>query len=274
MAKVFINSLPKSGTNLLQGSVEKMGLKYTKKSIAASSILGSFYLVRQLIRGTIRDKVTVEIGLEVKVSIAEQWLRSIMRYTCNNCYVSGHANYSEHFKYLLDEYNFKTIYIIRDPRDVILSWIHYAKKEKKHLLHQHFLSLNLNEAIEFILYGGKTKDFFTDGLDQILKETILWVDDSNKKNSSVLIVKFEDLVGEKGGGSKQLQINTLKQIANFLDLEIEKIDFSKISEQVFGQSHTFRKGKINGWKEELSNDMIRKINSHLEVSLQKLGYQD
>jgi hypothetical protein len=271
MEKLLVNSLPKSGTNLLQRVVEIIGYKYSKKSISSANILSDFYFFRSLFRGSLFDKRQVIVGLDVKVSISQRWIEKRLRSIKKGEYISGHLNFSEYIFYLLYKHNFKIIHIIRDPRDVLLSHIFYAKKEKKHLFHNIYKSLSIDEAINITLQGGFYNGLYMNSFKKILEDTYGWIRESQKK-SNILIVKFEDLVGEKGGGSKMKQLNTINDISKFLKINCD-INVDKLSNNLYGRSHTFRSGKVSSWKKELNKEQVKKIEKEVGNYIELFGYE-
>ncbi len=73
------------------------------------------------------------------------------------------------------------------------------------------------------------------------------------KHPNAFVVKFEDLCGEKGGGSKIKQAETITNICRHLSISLTKEKLDYIVENLWGDSvyhsRTFRKGKRGAWKE-------------------------
>ena len=89
--------------------------------------------------------------------------------------------------------------------------------------------------------------------------------------SSIYLVRFENLVGPKGGGSKQKQIHELRSLAQFLEYEEKK--FEKIADRLWGNSPTFSIGKIGRWREEMNPFHIKMYKSIYQDELIYLKYE-
>ncbi len=83
-------------------------------------------------------------------------------------------------------------------------------------------------------------------------------------DSNTLVIRFEDLVGEKGGGDNQKQLDTLQRIFDFCGYDIPEETKYFVAANLFGESYTFRKGVIGSWKDHFN----RKVKAHFK---QKLG---
>jgi len=70
-----------------------------------------------------------------------------------------------------------------------------------------------------------------------------------------LEIKFEDLLGEKGGGSLSIQKLTILNIANYLNITLNNQQLNYICENLWGISGTFRKGIIGDWKNYFTDDI-------------------
>ena len=73
-------------------------------------------------------------------------------------------------------------------------------------------------------------------------------------SSDNLLLKFEDLVGPNGGGTKNQQRKALSQIIKHLGIEesYNENDLDFLGAASFGKTSTFRKGSIGRWKSEMS----------------------
>ena len=90
-----------------------------------------------------------------------------------------------------------------------------------------------------------------------------------------ITLKFEDLVGLRGGGNSEDQIFSLNALINYLGLE-DKFDQDKISiiaKNSFGVSGTFRKGKIGAWTKVFSETDKKIFKSKVGDLLIDLNYE-
>ena len=60
------------------------------------------------------------------------------------------------------------------------------------------------------------------------------------------MVRFEELIGARGGGNDETQARTIRAIYDHLGLAVP----ARLSERLFSSaSPTFRRGQIGGWRE-------------------------
>ena len=169
------------------------------------------------------------------------------------------------------------IYIVRDPRDVCIS---YSK----------FFGVSLDESISIMtninsisfLYSQKVKDIpiFESRWDT---HYLSW----KKLKVPKLIIKFEDLVNQTEENIRKI-INFFEENYNFIVNEKEKViknilnttSFQNLkkNEKKFGFDETmnnnpfFRKGKQGEWRKKLNKKQITKINHEFESVMIELGY--
>ncbi len=168
------------------------------------------------------------------------------------------------------------IYIVRDPRDVLVSYSHHFGVDYE----QTFEMLSSPYNCEYPESGGKR-----------YKKTLMgnWSGHYNswKKYNSckVLVIKYEDMILN--------QHETFKKVIDYLkemnDTEFNEEKFkralkqSKFSElqkleknEGFSEAGKggifFRSGKIGAWKNEVSVDIIKKIEDLFSKEMKELSY--
>lgn len=183
-----------------------------------------------------------------------------------NSFFHMHAYYSENLLRLFTDNGYKIIFLIRDPRDQLISLLFFIQDQKWEYNQfikpdSTFSALSIEERIEEMITGEKFGTpiplFFS-------KKRIGWM--HNEKD--VLTVRYEHLVGPKGGGSLAEQIASIQSICKFINAEAS-VDIVAIAQSCFGQNGewTFRKGQIGDWKnyftdrhkmlfKELWNDLL------------------
>jgi len=255
--KVVLNSLPKSGTNMVQKCLELASIPYSGKSLAASSNFGKYGLVKKLLRQPRSGEVPVIIGLEVPVAVSPCWIRGYLHGA--HGYVSGHAAYSAHYHSILKSEGYKTIQVVRHPCAVLSSWANYIAEPGYYWskAHNHLAQMSFEERVDFLLYGGEINNFpglYYRGFGDVLSQLQGWIDAED-----VLTVRFEDMVGKFGGGNDELQRLTVEKIFQHTGFPLEDKIIEDVVVNLYGGTHTFRKGSINGWKESMSDKLTTQI---------------
>jgi len=258
---IFVNSLPKSGTNMVQKLIELAGYPYSKKSLAASSCFGRYGLAKHFLRAPASGETPLSIGLEVPVVVSPKWVSKYL--ATADGYVSGHAPYSDHFYSILNNHRFKTIQVVRHPAAVLVSWARYIVEEGYYWgdAHVFLKNMSLDERVEFLVGGGSLGDndsLYYRSFSDVLLGVKGWFD-----AEGVLVVRFEDLVGSQGGGSDQTQRETIVNIFQHIDHKCTQNDLSRVQKDLYGGTHTFRSGSIDTWRTKIS----KKTQDHILESI-------
>jgi len=243
--KVLINSLPKSGTFLLR---------------RALSLLPDF-----IPRWSMHGLDSEEPNLNCKI-----------QQICQGQYASGHLYWSQGLTNLLIKNDIRTIFIIRDLRDVAVSLACYLNdKNSHHHLQNYFASLGSdNERLMAVILGAQ-QQLFKDcqdkkSLGEFGMAFLPWLNEQN-----CLTVRFEDLIGTAGGGNKKRQRESLQTITDYLDIDISDKKIAQLAEKLFFRnSRTFRKGKIGDWQNCFTNEHKKVFKDVAGEALIKFGYED
>ncbi len=169
----------------------------------------------------------------------------------------SHWPYTQEAAKFLDNKTIANFFVIRDPRAMLVSMAHMVKDS------WHGEHANIEDIVwDFI--DGRQKNFIRWGVTVHEAYPLIWelgVTDFYKlylpwmHAKNFYTVRFENLIGNKGGGSDELQLQEIKNIATHagVTLPLEKI--ITIRDQLFGGSTTFREGKTDGWKKLFSPEM-------------------
>lgn len=259
--RLLLNSLPKSGTSLAQKLLRLADIRYSGKSIAASSLFGKNVFIKRLLRQPGLSELPVPIGLDVPVCASPSWLH---RYLQNaDGYVSGHAAYSDHFFEVLQDQRYLTIQAVRHPAAVIVSWANYIIEPGYYWNSASVAmqKLSFEERLRVIINGGRLADVYYPKFEDILVRISGWFE-----MQRAFVVKYENLVGAQGGGDDDLQRDTIGRVLEYLGVEASTSRIESIARDLYGGTHTFRKGKTDTWKDVLKPDMAAAINRLLEAN--------
>ena len=298
--KAIANSIPKSGTHLLDRllillgfdlidlggvgphlfegdrffSVRKhlgpsLGLRKAENVMGIGSHLvegGRLPAVRRLVRARGPERVTV--GVDFPREVGRGWLKRRLGRVADGQFVTAHCVHTPELAGLFREEGMKTVCILRDPRDVAVSQLHYIKRLKKHPIHEAFVALPSDrERLLFSIRGGSLGGRELLPLDERYRRFSGWASEEG-----AVVVRFEDLVGPEGGGSAGAQRRAVGRVAAHLGVEADEEALARVGGGIFGAGQTFRKGTIGGWREEFSAEHELAAEEVVAPLLAELGY--
>jgi len=171
----------------------------------------------------------------------------------------------------------KTIYLVRDPRAVLVSYYHMYCTIFNDTV------TTLQDFVEEYLRQGNIERYEPQ-IERWDRQVLAWAKHA-ERDERVLIVKYEDLVKKKPETLKKtLAFTGIHCPDDLFDLAIARSSFEamKKTEEEFGEENYpgemakrgqfIRKGKTEGWKEELSPDSIKAIESEFSAAMKKMGY--
>ena len=270
---VFANGIGKSGTNLLIKLCGLLGAPYSGFGLAASSIIGPYQPVRKLLRAPKPFERPVDVGLEVSTRVSPFWLRQRL-IRCRGKCVSGHAAHSKRLLNMLLKNRYKIIQIIRDPRDVTVSFAHWIHTRPDYYAYPAFAGLSHPESMLALINGGQCGRLRLRPLAEVLDRSLGWISKANH----VLTLRFEDLVGEKGRGSATAQQKALTLAIKFLHEPGPKnqgprgLDLERVRKSLFGGTKTFHKGVVGAWKKEFTRPVEQAFERQVGHKLSAWGY--
>ena len=169
------------------------------------------------------------------------------------------------------------VYIVRDPRDVAVSFGHHMGKSFEEIIDQ-----MINEKFMICESSFVKKGFNSTMLSTWSNHYNSW---KNFDSKNILIIKYEDLIKDTFNEFLRL-VKFLNRLCN-LDIDkdritksIELTDFKKLQsleinsgfDEKTKSKNFFRKGKIGSWKFELNRELSEKIERSFEKEMLSLGY--
>ena len=169
------------------------------------------------------------------------------------------------------------IYIVRDPRDVVLS---YAN---------HF-GLDNSESTNMLIDKENCEQYFDEKLKEKYLRSLMgswsmnYLSWRHYRGRKIHLMKYEDLVENP----KKKFIKMLEYINSIISINIDQNRISKaVAETTFqklqnledkegfievGKGKFFRKGKVGEWKEKLDPKLTKKIEDHFRKEMMELDY--
>jgi hypothetical protein len=145
--------------------------------------------------------------------------------------------------------NYKVFFIYRDPRDQVVSRAYWIQKRQKN-----------KQKIETLI------DFLIADIKNYYHRFLPW-----KNEGHICTLKFEDLVGQLGGGNNQTQRMEIRKICRFLNMKPTPDLIKNCIKNLYGNTFTFREGKIGSWKHHFNaaqKQAFKKIGGQLLIDLE------
>jgi sulfotransferase 6B1 len=237
--RILINSIPKAGTNLAERAIELLPWTRPKGFRTLMDWHGS--------SSRIVDALCRIQPRQYRVS---------------------HIPFCEAYLKPIRHKNIRVIFIIRDPRDVVVSNAKYVTEiDYTHRTHRAMSKFdNENDRLLAVICG-------IEGLlapvEQVWKRFLGWMSAPN-----TLLVRFEDLIGPKGGGDEARQIETVRAILRHLGIDPNSEIVSRVTDSVYSPDvSTFRQGRIGNWKDHFGEIHKAEFKQRTGSLLLDLGYE-
>jgi hypothetical protein len=170
---------------------------------------------------------------------------------------------------LLRRAGIPSIFLVRDPRDVLVSEAFYlASGDTKHRLHQMFAGQpTVKDRIMLLLRGDPEHGVVATGTK--LQRYAGWLD------SGALVVRFEALVGSAGGGDDAVRASTLRAILDHVGLPADDAMVARIGDALFSsKSPTFHRGSIGQWRAHFDPEIHAEFERTTGPAAALYGYPD
>lgn len=171
----------------------------------------------------------------------------------------------------------KTIYLLRDPRAVLVSYFHMYRTIFNDS------TTSLDAFVEEYLRNGNIQRYEPQ-IERWDRQVLSWADRA-ENDDRVRIVKYEDLVKKKPEVLKQtLAFAGIPCTDALFDHVLQRSSFEAMrkTEEEFGEENYpgematrgrfIRKGKTDGWREEMSKDSMLAIESEFFEAMKRTGY--
>lgn len=261
--RVFLNSIPKAGAHLAEKAMGLLGYRRGSRSIGSLTLFGRRQTIKSLTRRPLLTSDLVVVGIEMATPLRASWVRRRLGRVGAGRYMRGHVRYSGYFASVLEAGDFRLLHMVRDPRDVVVSHAHYMMDRPRHPLHDHYQSLpDWSARLAFSITGGWVPGVgYLESLAARYRSMDPWRD-----HPGALTLRFEDLVGEAGGGSAARQQQALESLVRLLELEPDPDRLEALVDGLFGGTSTFRRGRAGAWREAFDDstlELFRRQAGHL-----------
>lgn len=269
--EIVLFTMPKTGTHLLRPLLENLTNKKSVSIWSNEIDCPKSYLY---------DKNMTNLLLQLPHVVQAYWLHQPIPTSCfvsilddvkdtNDIFVT-HAPYSEEMERVLDDRNSIVFFLIRDPRDWVISVIKHPPISGVDIFggpmgDKEFLSLDMNQKIHFVIEG--TPRYYS--ADEVFDKFLPWMDSPN-----CCTLRFEALLGPRGNTfTEKEQLVELRKIAKALHLNVSDEQLLAAFEASYGKGVIFSKGKAGTWKDHFTEEHKELFKNMLGDTLIELGYE-
>jgi hypothetical protein len=226
--RVLANSLPKSGTHLVTALLDRLpDMRYSGHHLTA-----------------------YDFARDGKVDWAAVGRR--LGSVSNGQYVSAHLPASPELFDVVARLGYRCLFAIRDPRDAAVSDMHYITRFAKHPLHQAMNALPEEQRLAAVVAGmpGERRGIpLLESMQQRLDDYLGWT-----TAPATRTVRFEALVGSRGGGDDDLQLAEIMAIGAHVGRPLGEHEAREVAVSVWSSdSSTFRQGTIGDWRRHFTD---------------------
>lgn len=221
-------------------------------------------------------QLTLLTGMDVKNSWRHSASQEFINQQLDICeanhqFFHMHAFDHLHIMKCFRKRQYRVIYLLRDPRDQLISMLNYIRDKGWSYgplrMDMAFGTLTYDQQIEEMITGSRYGLCVPKELFDNRKGWISWV--------WALTVKYEDLVGPKGGGTKKKQMEELRRIVDHLKLPKSDQELSYVADNSYGKpgEKTFDNGKIGQWKSKFKEYHKSLFKTVYGNELIEMGYE-
>ncbi len=284
-SRILINSLPKSGTHLLTKAIEIFDYKeyytnrgYVKRVLDSVGFNTPKYFNYKQAKNSLKKKSRIKQEIAIGAFTPYFVNQLTMQYWLDTIpygqYIQGHIPFHSALTPIITGLNYRHLVIIRDPRAVVASLIPFILNAQSsgmgtHFLYDDFKSMSTTQQLYFILEGGHATKANVEitGFIDVYRSILAWRNEPN-----CLLVRFEDLIGEQGGGNIDKQENVVKELAAYLNIDFDNNISSKLNQIYNPSARTFRIGKIDSWKNSMDAESVEYLIEYCAELYNEIGY--
>jgi hypothetical protein len=260
---VIVVTIARSGTHLFDSVLERLPPYRRAPKVGLNAKLRK-HPVNWIPGGT---RVIAGIGrpYPVRIQAVQHALRRIPR----GCYGAAQMAYDPAVMELVRKRGMAAIVGVRDPRDVLVSQYMLAKDNADQPLHHAVTAAGTQSAGLTLLLDDNLVDdeHRRAGMGRQIDSLLGWVEQPD-----VLTVRFEDLIGPRGGGDAAAQVDAILRVAGHLGVALDEEGAARVGEDMFGKGKTFRRGVSGGWRDHIDRETHDLLVDRIGERLERLGY--
>ena len=259
--RILINSIPKAGTHLLTSLLDEL----PKLMLSGRRI--QHWQVNKLAQGMADNRMQ---AFDFDSAAFVRLIRKIHP----GQIIFSHLRWDDAIQSILDADDIATLFMVRDPRDVLVSQLFYIKGLPRHPLHQRLLNDYASDAERlFALIAGMPAAESQAPALAPLRERLLMYS-GWQQAQGVLTIRFEDLIGSRGDGDAAKQYQAYQRVFDHVRRPADPETIAAISERMQHKSSaTFRRGRIGDWRLHFNDDHKATVKQQVGDLLIQWGYE-
>jgi hypothetical protein len=176
----------------------------------------------------------------------------------------SHLHHRPEYRASLAASGVRCLFLVRDPRDLLVSQAHYIAAERGHRLHDLFAGQpTLQDRLRLAISGDVPHRLPSIG--QRLGDFAGWLDDSD------LVVRYEDLIGGEATAARQR--TTLHQLYQALGMPQTDAFIGGVQDRLRSRvSPTFRRGSTGEWREHFTDETEALFRRAAGPVVERYGY--
>jgi hypothetical protein len=176
----------------------------------------------------------------------------------------SHLHHRPEYRAALVASGVRCLFLVRDPRDLLVSQAHYIAAERGHHLHHLFAGQpTLHDRLRLAISGDVR--YGLPSIGRRLDDFAGWLDDSD------LVVRYEDLVG--GDAAYDRQRSTICKLYEVLGMPQSEEFIGWLQERLRSRvSPTFRRGGTGEWREHFTDDTEALFRRAAGPVIERYGY--
>lgn len=272
---------------LLRRTIRRTGqkLRYRQRSLDGMPILfaNSFpksgtHLLTQVLKGFSRLGPAVDSGLPAITSYdgftgrprTEHEIQADLKRLLPGDIAYGHIHAFPKAVEFLCQVGVGTYFILRDPRDVVVSHVHYVTDiEPDHIHHNYYKEQlsDFNARLQISILGIPNQAIPFPDIRARFEPYMVWLD-----RPEVLTLYFEDFINNRDGSIEQVYNHAVER---GFQTSLEKgVAIARLAQGIDPQrSPTFRSGKVGSWRTafgDKNKQLFKEIAGDLLI---RLGYE-
>lgn len=248
--RIFVNSVPKAGTHLLTAELSRF----------PSTMESRLHIEK----GRVNRKA-VGGARSTAFELDAHAFEALVQTVRGGQFFTAHLPFDDAIHRILHREEVRSTFMARDPRDILVSQFHYIMGLKRHDLHEYLAGLGRDDLRWNALAFGVEGPLAITGVQDRLAAFQGWL-----TAPGVLVVRFEDLVGARGGGDEATKAETLRAIASHCGLSDAGIE--ERSATASNPTATLRKGKANAWRGEIPDSVVERLHAESGDLIRAYGY--